>query len=122
VRPWNTAHVVDREADALTARTREQHVVALGAYLHVDDRFAVVELHRDDAGAAHVDEVGKLVAPHRAPIVANITSSSAQDFSSSRQRHNGRDQFALLERENVYQRLAARLRAAGGMPPQIFSL
>ena len=45
------------------AGRRQQHVVALGADLHVDDRLALVELHGDLAVAAHVDEVGELVAP-----------------------------------------------------------
>jgi len=37
VRP-KTPHVGDGEADALAAGRRQQHVVVLGADLHVDDR------------------------------------------------------------------------------------
>src|SRR6202022_241066 len=55
-------HVGDGETDALPAGGGQQHVVALGADLHVDDRLVVIELHGDDAGAPDVDEVRQLVA------------------------------------------------------------
>ena len=56
------AHLRHREADALAAIGGQQHVVLLGADLHVDDRLAVLELHGDDAGRPHVGEIGQLVA------------------------------------------------------------
>ena len=55
-------HIGDGEADALPAGRGQQHVVALGADLHVDNRLVGFELHRDDAGTPDIDEVRQLVA------------------------------------------------------------
>src|SRR6185437_7893792 len=55
-------HVADGETNALAAGRGQQHVVTLGADLHVDNRLVVIELHRDDTGTAHIDEVRQLVA------------------------------------------------------------
>src|SRR4249919_3601993 len=56
------AHLRHCEADALAAIGGEQHVVLLGADLHVNDCLAVLQLHRDDAGRPHVGEIAELVA------------------------------------------------------------
>ena len=113
------AHVVDREADALAARGRQQHVVLVRADLHVDDPLALVEPHGDLAGAVDLGEVGELVAPHRA---ARRGEHDVERFPGRlvlRQRHDGGDALARLERQQVDQRLAARLRRRERQPPDL---
>src|SRR4029079_7403639 len=58
------AHVSHRKADALAAGGGEQHIVLLGADLHINNGLTFFELHRDDAGAAHVGEIRELVAAY----------------------------------------------------------
>ena len=114
------AHVVDGEADALAAGGGQQHVVALGADLHVDDRLVLVELHGDDAGAADIDEVGQLVA---ADIAAGGREHHVEIGPGGfilRQRHDGGDALALLQRQDVDQRLAARIGGGNRQPPDLF--
>ena len=52
-------------------------------------------------------------------VVANITSSSPQVALVLGQRHDGGDALALLERQDVDQRLAARLRRRQRQPPDL---
>ena len=101
-------------------RGGQQHVVLLGADLHADDRLALVELHGDDAGAAarRRNPTACCAAPCRA-VVANITSSLSQVALVLGQRHDGGDALALLERQDVDQRLAARLRRRQRQPPDL---
>ena len=91
----------------------------LGADLHVDDRLALVELHGDDAGAAHVGEIGQLVAPDRAAGGGEHHVELVPGRLVLRQRHDGGDALALLERQEVDQRLAARLRRRQRQPPDL---
>ena len=121
IAPLEDAHIGDREADALAVRRRQQHVVVLGADLHVDDLFARVELHRDLAGAVHLGEVGELVAPDGAARRREDHVELLPLLFVFRQRHDGRDALALFERQDVDERLAARLRRGGGSR-QTFSL
>ena len=114
------AHVGDGEADALAAGGRQQHVVALGADLHVDDRLALPELHGDDAGAADIDEVGQLVAADGAAGGGEHHVEIAPGGFILRQRHDGGDALALLQRQDVDQRLAARVRRRHRQPPDLF--
>src|SRR5262249_24058618 len=113
------AHVGNGEADALPARAGEQNVVALGADLNVDDALPLVELHSDDAGTAHIDEVGKLVAPYGAAGRGEHHVELAPTRLVLRQRHHGRDQLTRLQRQDVDQRLAARLRRRLRQPPHL---
>ena len=52
-------------------------------------------------------------------VVANITSSLPQVALVLRQRHDRGDALALLERQDVDQRLAARLRRRQRQPPDL---
>ena len=114
------AHVGDGEADALAAGGGQQHVVALGADLHVDDRLALLELHGDDAGAADIDEVGQLVAADGAAGGGEHHVELGPGGFILRQRHDGGDALALLQRQDVDQRLAARVRRRHRQPPDLF--
>ena len=113
------ADVVDREADALADGGGQQHVVARGADLHVDDGLAVVELHRDDAGAADVGEIRQLVAPHVAAGGGEHHVEIAPRGFVLRQRHDRGDAFALLQRQDVDQRLAATVRRRQRQTPHL---
>ena len=113
------AHVGDGKTDALAAGGGEQHVVPFSADLHVDDALALVELHGDDAGAAHVDEVGQLVAPDRAARGGEHHVELAPGLFVLGQRHHRRDQLTLLERQDVDQCLAAGLRRRLRQPPHL---
>ena len=113
-------HVGDREADALAVRRRQQHVVALGGDLHVDDRLALVELHGDHAGAPHVDEIGQLVAPHGAAGGGEHDVEIGPARLVLGQRHDGGDALVLLQRQDVDHRLAARLGRRQRQPPHLF--
>src|SRR5579871_984885 len=113
-------HVVDREADALAGGARQQHVVVLRADLHVDNGVALVELHGDDAGAAHIGKIRQLVAAHGATRGGEHHVERAPGRLVFRQRHDGGDGLALLQRQDVDQRLAARLRRRLRQPPDFF--
>ena len=52
-------------------------------------------------------------------VVANITSSVSQVCLVLGQRHDGVDRLALVERQDVDQRLAARLRRGQRQPPDL---
>ena len=52
-------------------------------------------------------------------VVANITSSLSQVLLVLGQRHDGGDGLALLERQDIDQRLAARLRRRQRQPPDL---
>ena len=92
----------------------------LGADLHVDDRLALPELHGDDAGAADIDEVGQLVAADGAAGRGEHHVEIAPGGFILRQRHDGGDALALLQRQDVDQRLAARVRRRHRQPPDLF--
>jgi hypothetical protein len=66
------------------------------------------------------DEVRQLVAAHVPRVVANITSSAVPGRLVLRQRHDGGDALALLQRQHVDQRLAARLRRRQRQAPDLF--
>src|SRR5262249_42086732 len=114
------AHVADREADALSQRTGEQHVVLLGADLHVDDRLTLVELHGDLSGAVDLEEVGPLVAPSRAGGGGKHHSGRGPRVSAPRQRQDGGDAPPRRQRQDVDQPLAARLGGGERQPPYLF--
>ena len=97
----------------------QEHVVRLGAGLNREDRLALAELHGDDAGAAHVDEVGELVAPHRAAGRGEHDVELLPARLVLRQRHDRGDALAFFERQKVDQRLAARLRRGKRQPPDL---
>src|ERR1700753_2548860 len=118
--PLEHPHVGDGEADALAAGGGQKHVVMLGADLHVDDRLGGVEFHGDNAGAPDVDEVRKLVA-------ADIAAGGGEhhiEIGPGRfvlgQRHDRGDALALLERQDVDQRFAARIRRRHRQSPDLF--
>ena len=94
----------------------------LGADLHVDDVLALVELHRDDAGAADVDEVRQLVAPDVAAGGGEHHVEGCPSRFILGQRHDGGDALALLQRQDIDQRLAARPFGAAIGRRQTFSL
>ncbi len=98
----------------------EQDVVVLGAGLHAHDAVArIVELHGDLAGAVHVGEVGELVAPHRAARGGEHHVEALPALLVLRQRQDGGDALALLQRQKVDQRLAASLRGGERQPPDL---
>ena len=115
------AHVGDGEADALAAGGGQQHVVVLGADLHVDDRLALapsfMAMMPERRTSTKSDSLLRRTVPL---VVANITSSSAQVAILLRQRHDGGDALALLQRQDVDQRLAARIRRRHRQPPDLF--
>ena len=114
------AHFRHREADAVAARGGQQHVVLLGADGDVDDGVALVELHGDDAGRPDASRNRRACCAARCPLrVANITSSSPQVALVLGQRHDRGDPLALIERQDVDQRLAARLRRRQRQPPDL---
>ena len=114
------AHVADREADALARRRGQQHVVGLGAGLHADDRLALaVELHGDLAVAVHLDEVGELVAAHGARLGGEHHVELAPALLVLGQRQDRGDALVRGERQQVDQRLAARLRRGQRQPPDL---
>src|SRR3954451_9028410 len=113
------AHIGNGEADALALRRREQHVVGLRADLHVDDLVALVELHRDLAGAVDLHEVRQLVAAdaagpcrehHVAPVPGGLVLG---------QRHDRRDPLALLERQHAAQEPALGVRRRERQAPDL---
>ncbi len=114
------AHVVDGKADALASRGGQQHVVLLGADLHVDNAVALGELHGDDAGPPHVGKIRELVAANGAAGRGEHHVELSPGRFVLRQRHDGGDGFALLQRQDVDQRLAARLRRRLRQPPDLF--
>ena len=120
-RPLNTLHVVDRKADALAARGRQQHVVLVGADLHVDNSLALVEPHGDLAGAVHLGEVAELVAPDRAARRGEHHVERLPARLVLRQRHDGGDALVRLERQQVDSALPRACGAASGRR-QTFSL
>ncbi len=81
---------------------------------------ALVELHRDDAGGANVDEIGQLVPPHGAARRREHHVELVPGRLVLGNRHDGGDGLALFERKNVDQRLAARLRRRQREPPDLF--
>ena len=83
------------------------------------DALALAELHGDDAGAAHVDEIGELVPPHRAAGRGEHHVELLPARLVLRQRHDRGDPLALFERQEVDQRLAARLRRGERQPPDL---
>ncbi len=118
--PGKYPHVGDGKADALAAGGGQQHVVVLGADLHVDDRLVVVELHGDDAGAPHVDEVGQFVAADVAAGGREHHVEIGPGRFILRQRHDGGDALALLQRQDVDHGLAAAVRRRHRQPPDLF--
>src|SRR5262245_25436547 len=106
------AHVVDREADGLAAGRRQQHVVVLGAGLNGDEPVALLQLHRHLAVGLHLDEVGELVPADRAFVGGEHHGHLVPPLLVLGQRHEGGDGLALLQRQQIHQRLAARLRRA----------
>ncbi len=113
------AHLRHREADALPLRGGEDHVVVLRAGLDGEDALPLPELHGDDAGAADVDEIGELVAAHRAAGRGEHHVELVPARLVLRQRHDRGDALALFERQEVDQRLAARLRRGKRQPPDL---
>src|SRR5215813_7361474 len=111
------AHVGDRETNALAPAYREKDVVVFRANLHVDDRVPLVELHGDDPRRSNFHEVGELVAPHVAARGGKHHVELTPSVLVLGQRHERGDGLALFERQDVDQRLAARLRRRLRQPP-----
>ena len=100
-------------------RGGQHHVVGLGAGLDAEDALALAELHGDLAGAVDVDEVGQLVAPDRAAGGGEHHVERLPARLVLGQRHDRGDALALGERQEVDQRLAARLRRGQRQPPDL---
>ena len=119
VRPANTRTSSMREADALAALRRQQHVVLVAAGLDRDQALAFLQLHRDQAVGADIREVRQLVAPHGAHAGCEHDAQRIPCRLVLRQRHDGRYGLALFQRQQVDQRLAlarSGCRWAGGRP------
>ena len=104
------AHVGDWEADGLPLRRGQQHVLVLVADRNADDAVALVELHGDLAVLPDLDEVGELVAPDGAAVGGEHHVELGPARLVLRQRQDGGDVLVLGKRQEVDQRLAARLR------------
>ena len=105
----------DREADAFATGAGEQHVVVFGAGAHVDQAAVrLLDLHGDLAVGHDVSEIGQPVASHAAPRGGEHDVHLAPGGLVLGQRHGGRDGFAVAQRQQVDQRLAARLRRTEG--------
>ena len=114
--PAEHANLGDREADALAAARRQQHVLVGGAGLHADEPAALAQFHRDLAVCLDVDEVRQRVASHIAVGGGEHHVQVAPAVLVLGQRHHGRDRFARLQRQQVYKRLAACLRRRERQP------
>ena len=119
LRPLNTRTSSTAKTDALAARGGQQHVVLVGADLDVDDALALVEPHGDLAGAVDLGEVGKLVAPDRAARGGEHHVERLPARFVLRQRHDGGDALSRLERQQIDERLAARLRRRERQAPYL---
>ena len=113
------AHVVDREADALASRGRQQHVVLVGADLNVDNALALIEAHGDLAAAVDLSEVGELVAPDSAARGGEHHVEGLPARFVLGQRHDRGDAFVRLQRQEIDQRLPARLRRGKRQAPDL---
>ena len=113
------ADIGNGKADALALAGGQQHGRIFRAGLHADNAVALVELHGDLAVAVDLDEVGQLVAPHRAACGGEHDVEVFPAFLVLRQRHDGGDPLVGLQRQQVDQRLAARLRRCQRQLPHL---
>ena len=107
--PAEDADILHREADALALRGRQQHVILLGRQRHIDNRLRlVVEFHDPlaERGARHA--IGKLVAADAARGGREHDILRLPQSLIIRQRQDGGDALAGIERQHVDERLAAR--------------
>ncbi len=113
------AHIIDGEADALTVGRSQQNIVIARADRNLDDAIAFVELHRDLAVAVDVLEIGQRIAPHAARLGGKHQFQRPPGCRVFGQRQDRGDPFPLLQRQQVDQRLADRLRCGGGQTPHL---
>ena len=113
------ADVRDGEADALAGARGQQHVVVLGAELDADDAVALRQLHGDLAGLVDVGEVRQLVAAHVAGLGGEHHLELVPARLVLRQRQDGGDALALLQRQQIHHRLAAALDARFRQAPDL---
>ena len=106
------AHVGDREADALAALGRQQHVLVLGTDGDVDEAVALVELHRDLAIGLDRHEIAE-------PVTPDATAGSREHdelvfglILVFGQGQEGGDGLTRLQRQNIDHGLAPCLRRA----------
>ena len=106
------AHVSDSKANGLAASRGEQDIIRLRADAHADQPVALFQLHGDLAVRLHVDEVAQFIAADVAARGREHDLAVGPGGFILRQRHDGGDRLAFLQRQQVDQRLAARLRVA----------
>src|SRR6202020_1669610 len=78
------------------------------------------EPHGDLTRAVHLREVAELVAPHRAARRREHHIERLPAFLVLRQGHDGGDALVRFERQQVDERLAARLRGGERQSPYLF--
>ena len=106
------AHIGHLEADTLAKRRSQHDVLILRTHADPDNTVALIKLHGDLAVAIDADKVRQLVATHRARAGGEHDVQLCAAFFVIRQRHDAFDAFILGQREDIDQRLAARLRPA----------
>uniref|UniRef100_A0A0N5A0B3 Glutamate synthase large subunit n=1 Tax=Parastrongyloides trichosuri TaxID=131310 RepID=A0A0N5A0B3_PARTI len=111
------AHVVGLEADGPAQSGRQQHVVLGRAQADADHAVAVFQLHGDLARAVHRGEVAELVASHVARLGGEHDVVIAPSRFVFRQGQHVHDAVARLDRQQVDEGLAARLRIAQRQAP-----
>ena len=112
-------HVLDGEADAAPAGGSKQHVVAARADGNVDQHVALVELHGDLAVAVDLHEIGEAVTAHVAGARREHHVELLPGGFVLRQGQDRRDALVLVQRQQVDQRLARRLRSGRRQAPDL---
>ena len=111
------ANVGYRKADALAAAGGHEDVLVLAESANPDQPvsfMAVFELHGDFAVGHHIGEIAQAVAPHVARRGREDGEQVFPRLLVLGQRHHRRNRFALVQGQDVHQRLAAGLRTALG--------
>ncbi len=111
------AHVVSLEADGAAQGGRQHDVVLGGAQGDADHVIAVLQLHGDLAGPVDRGEVAELVAAHVARAGGEHDVVVAPLGLVLGQGQDVHDRIARLDRQQVDEGLAARLRIAQRQPP-----
>ena len=107
---------------ALPLRRRQQHVVGRPADGDADDAVALVQLHGDLAVAIDVLEIGERIAPHVAGARREHELQVGPAGRVLGQRQDRGDGLVLLQRQQIDEGLADRLRRRRRQAPHLHAV
>ena len=112
------ANIGRREADGPPLVGGQEDIVLLGAEHHIDDLVVLfLQLHRNLAIAIDLDEVRQLVAADRALVGGEHDIHVGPCALILGQGHDRGDRLALLQRQEIDQGLASRIRRTQRQAP-----